>query len=111
LAAPVREIDLDLSPVGLEDVSMTMRLAGDRLNVLIRAANSQTAVSIEAAREAIAERLGAIGQPLGSFIIQQTGPTDGTTNANAASRDDGQRPQGQGDRGDLRGGRRGSSGF
>ena len=111
LVAPVREIDLDLSPVGLEDVSMTMRLAGERLNVLIRTANSQTAVAIEAVREAIAERLGAIGQPLGSFIIQQAGPTDGTTNANASSREERQRPQGQGDRGDLRGGRRGSSGF
>ena len=68
--------------------------------------NSQTAAAIEVAREAIAERLGAIGQPLGTFIIQQTGPTDGTTNANTMSRDDGQKPQGRGDRGDLRGGRR-----
>src|SRR5262249_8220554 len=39
---PVKEIDVDLSPGGLEDVSMTMRLAGDRLSVVIRAASSQT---------------------------------------------------------------------
>ena len=37
-APPVREIDVDLSPGGLEDVSMTMRLAGDRLSVVVRAA-------------------------------------------------------------------------
>jgi hypothetical protein len=41
-AAPVKEIDVDLSPSGLEDVSMTMRLAGERLSVVIRAASSQT---------------------------------------------------------------------
>src|SRR5262249_52681332 len=44
---PVKEIDVDLSPSGLEDVSMTMRLAGDRLSVVIRAASSQTLGSIE----------------------------------------------------------------
>ena len=61
---PVREIDVDLSPGGLEDVSMTMRLAGDKLSVVIRAASSQTLSSIEGARDAIADRMAAIGQPL-----------------------------------------------
>ena len=60
----VREIDVDLSPGGLEDVSMTMRLAGDKLSVVIRAASSQTLSSIEGARDAIADRMAAIGQPL-----------------------------------------------
>ena len=79
-AAPVREIDLDLSPGGLEDVTMTMRLTGDKLasSSARRAADHG---AIEGARDAIAERLAAIGQPLGSLIIQQTGSTDGT-NAN-----------------------------
>ena len=63
-APPVREIDVDLSPGGLEDVSMTMRLAGDRLSVVVRAGSSQTLSSIEGARDAIADRLAAIGQPL-----------------------------------------------
>ena len=63
-APPVREIDVDLSPGGLENVSMTMRLAGEKLSVVIRAGSSQTLSSIEGARDAIADRLAAIGQPL-----------------------------------------------
>ena len=110
--APVREIDLDLSPGGLEDVSMTMRLQGDRLSVVIRAASPRTAGAIEGAREAIAERLAAIGQPLGSFVIQQTGAADGTGKAANTRRDDGgQQAQSQ-DQGDPRGGpRRDPGGF
>ncbi|HEY1453998.1 MAG TPA: flagellar hook-length control protein FliK, partial [Roseiarcus sp.] len=89
-AAPVKEIDVDLSPSGLEDVSMTMRLAGDRLSVVIRAASSQTAGSIEGARDAIADRLAAIGQPLDSLIVRQTGVNaDASTNGNAGSADEG----------------------
>jgi hypothetical protein len=42
---------------------MTMRLAGQRLSVVIRATSSRTTGSIEGAREAIADRLAAIGQP------------------------------------------------
>ena len=38
-----------------KDVSMTMRLAGDKLSVVIRAASSQTLGSIEGARDAIVE--------------------------------------------------------
>ena len=109
--SPVREIDLDLAPGGLEDVTMTMRLAGDRLSVVIRAASAQTAGTIEGAREAIAERLAAIGQPLGSLVIHQTGGADGRGKAADASGDDGAQAQKQ-DSGDPRGGaRRGSSGF
>ncbi len=109
---PVREIDLDLSPSGLEDVTMTMRLAGDRLSVVIRAASPRTAGAIEGAREAIAERLAAIGQPLGSLVIQQTGSTDGTGNAAEARGDDSRREAQSQDRGDPRGGaRRGSDRF
>ena len=100
-AAPVKEIDVDLSPSGLEDVSMTMRLAGDRLSVVIRAASSQTTGSIEGARDAIADRLAAIGQPLDSLIIRQTGVNaDANANGNGASTDDsstgGGRQSGQG---------------
>jgi hypothetical protein len=85
---PIREIDVDLSPGGLEDVSMTMRLAGDKLSVVIRAASSQTLNSIEGARDAIADRMAAIGQPLDSLIVKQAGVnTDGNANGNGSSAD------------------------
>jgi hypothetical protein len=104
----VREIDLDLTPGGLADVTMTMRLAGERLSIVIRAPGSQTIGAIEGAREAIAERLAAIGQPLGSLVIQQTGTTNGTTSAKdwggESGRSERQNP------GDPRGSRRGSPG-
>ena len=88
--SPVREIDVDLSPGGLEDVSMTMRLSGDKLSVVIRAASSQTLGSIEGARDAIADRMAAIGQPLDSLIVKQAGAnTDGNANGNASSADGG----------------------
>jgi Flagellar hook-length control protein FliK len=109
--SPVREIDLDLSSGGLEDVTMTMRLSGDRLSVAIRAASSQTAGAIEGAREAIAERLAAIGQPLDSLVIQRTGGSDGAGNTDAHGDDTGRQGQGQ-DSSDGRGrSRRGHSGF
>ena len=92
---------------------MTMRLAGDKLSLVIRAGSSQTTGAIEGARDAIAERLAAIGQPLGSLIIQQTGSTTDATNARDASSGGGGsegRPQGRGgDPNDPRGARRGSS--
>jgi Flagellar hook-length control protein FliK len=112
-AAPVREIDVDLSPGGLEDVSMTMRLANDKLSLVIRAGSSQTTGAIEGARDAIVERLAAIGQPLGSLIIQQTGSTNDATNARDSGDGRGEdRPQGRGrDANDPRGARRGSFGF
>jgi len=103
---PVREIDVDLSPGGLEDVSMTMRLAGDKLSVVIRAASSQTLSSIEGARDAIADRMAAIGQPLDSLIVKRAGVNaDGNANGNTASADDGsagetwRSAQGAGERG------------
>jgi len=69
---------------------MTMRLAGDKLSVVIRASSSQTLGSIEGARDAIADRLAAIGQPLDSLIVKQTGVnTDGNTNGNGSSADGG----------------------
>ena len=105
-APPIREIDVDLSPGGLEDVSMTMRLAGDKLSVVIRAASSQTLGSIEGARDAIADRMAAIGQPLDSLIVKQAGVnTDGNANGNGSSADGGsaggeqRSAQGAGERG------------
>jgi hypothetical protein len=87
---PVREIDLDLSPGGLENVSMTMRLTGDKLSVVIRAASSQTLGSIEGARDAITDRMAAIGQPLDSLVVKQMGAnTDGNANGNGTSADGG----------------------
>jgi hypothetical protein len=83
---PVKEIDVDLSPGGLEDVSMTMRLAGDKLSVVIRAGSSQTLSSIEGARDAIADRMAAIGQPLDSLTVKQMSVG---TNGNSASAGDG----------------------
>jgi hypothetical protein len=104
--SPVREIDVDLSPGGLENVSMTMRLTGDKLSVVIRAASSQTLGSIEGARDAITDRMAAIGQPLDSLIVKQAGVnTDGNANGNGSSADGGsgageQRPaHGGGERG------------
>ena len=52
---------------------MTMRLAGDKLSVVIRAGSSQTLSSIEGARDAIADRMAAIGQPLDSLTVKQMG--------------------------------------
>ncbi len=105
-APPVREIDVDLSPGGLEDVSMTMRLTGDKLSVVIRAASSQTLGSIEGARDAITDRMAAIGQPLDSLVVKQMGVnTDGNANGNGASSDGGsaggdqRSAQGPGERG------------
>ena len=69
---------------------MTMRLAGDKLSVVIRAASSQTLGSIEGARDAITDRLAAIGQPLDSLIVKQAGVnTNANTNGNPASTEDG----------------------
>ena len=112
-APPVREIDVDLSPGGLEDVSMTMRLAGDKLSLVVRAASSQTTGAIEGAREAIAERLAAIGQPLSAFIIQQTGSSVDANAREASNREGGDaRPQSEQDLGsDGRGARRGDRDF
>jgi Flagellar hook-length control protein FliK len=107
----VREIDLDLSPSGLEDVTMTMRLSGDRLSVAIRAASSQTAGAIEGARDAIAERLAAIGQPLDSLVIQRTGGSDGAGNTDAHGDDAGRQAQGQASSDGRGRARRGHSGF
>jgi Flagellar hook-length control protein FliK len=105
-APPVREIDVDLSPGGLEDASMTMRLTGDKLSVVIRAASSQTLGSIEGARDAIADRMAAIGQPLDSLVVKQMGVnTDGNANGNGSSADGGsaggeqRSAQGAGERG------------
>ena len=90
VAPAVKEIDVDLSPAGLEHVSMTMRLAGEKLSVVIRAASAQTAGSIEGARDAIADRLAAIGQTLDSLIVTQTGANaDATANEYGASADEG----------------------
>ncbi len=98
---------------------MTMRLAGDKLSVVIRAASSQTYSSIEGARDAIADRLAAIGQPLSSFIIQQVGANpDANANGNAAEdkgstageRQSRQSAGGQGGSNDANASRRGASG-
>jgi Flagellar hook-length control protein FliK len=89
-APPVKEIDVDLSPGGLENVSMTMRLNGDKLSVVIRAASSQTLGSIEGARDAISDRMAAIGQPLDSLVVKQMGVNaNGNANGNGSSADGG----------------------
>ena len=69
---------------------MTMRLAGDKLSVVIRAASSQTTGSIEGARDAIADRLAAIGRPLNRSSSRTTGMNaDANINGNGASSDEG----------------------
>ena len=112
-APPVREIDVDLSPGGLEDVSMTMRLSGDKLSLVVRAASSQTTGAIEGVREAIAQRLAAIGQPLSAFIIQQTGSTADGNASEASNQGSGDaRPQSEQDlAGEGGGARRGARDF
>jgi hypothetical protein len=105
-AGRVREIDVDLAPGGLEDVTMTVRLADDKLGVVIRAASGATTTAIEGARDAIAERLAAIGQPLSFLTIQQAGGNDATGTA-GQSTGDGDAPRGQaGDFGGQRNARR-----
>jgi hypothetical protein len=101
---PIKEIDVDLSPGGLEDVSMTMRLAGDKLSVVIRAASSHTLNSIEGARDAIADRMAAIGQPLDSLIVKQAGVnadgnTHGSSNDGGSAGGEQRSAQGDGERG------------
>ncbi len=110
-AQRVHEIDLDLAPGGVADASMTVRLAGDKLGVVIRAASGETAATIEAARDAIAERLAAIGQPVSSIIIQQTDRSDATGGSGQSTAEgEGRAQQGQnGDSDDARGSRRGAS--
>ncbi len=90
---------------------MTVRLTGDRLGVVIRAASSQTAAVIEGARDAIADRLAAIGQPVNSFIIQQTGASDaaGESGQSASGRDSGARREQAGGADDPDQRRRGAS--
>ena len=56
---------------------MTMRLSGDKLSVVIRAASSQTLGSIEGARDAITDRMAAIGQPLELAHCQTDGRQHG----------------------------------
>jgi hypothetical protein len=69
---------------------MTMRLTGDKLSVVIRAASSQTLGSIEGARDAITDRMAAIGQPLDSLIVKQAGVNaNGNANGNGSSADRG----------------------
>jgi hypothetical protein len=75
---------------------MTVRLAGDRLGVVIKAPSAQTVAAIEGARDAIAERLAAIGQPMSSFIIQQTGANDATGKGQPTSDGDDGAPQSRG---------------
>ena len=110
-AAKVREIEIDLAPSGVEDTSLTLRLSGDKLGVLLRAASPQAAATLEGARDAIADRLAAIGLPVSSFIIQQTGASDATGNRQSASEGDHATEQRDGQASDRRGGRRDASGF
>ena len=56
---------------------MTMRLAGEKLSVVVRAGSSHTLNSIEGARDAIADRLAAIGQSLELAHCQADGPKHG----------------------------------
>ena len=91
---------------------MTVRLTGDKLGVVVRAASGETAATIEGARDAIRERLAAIGQPVTSLIIQQTGASDARDAAGQSAGGDGGVPQGQGrEARDPRGSRRGASRF
>jgi hypothetical protein len=111
-AQRIHEIDLDLAPGGVADASMTVRLAGDKLGVVIRAASGETAATIEGARDAIAERLAAIGQPVSSIIIQQTDGNDATGASGQSPESEGREQQGQnGEAGNSRGSRHGASRF
>jgi hypothetical protein len=90
-----------------------VRLTGDKLGVVVRAANGETAATIEGTRDAIAERLAAIGQSVTSFTIQQTGASDGkgATGQTSGEGDGGASQEGRGEPSDPRGSRRRASRF
>ncbi len=92
---------------------MTVRLAGDKLGVVIRAASGETRATIEGARDAIAERLAAIGQPVSSIIIQQADASDATGGSGqSAAEGEGREQQNRnGEADDSRGSRHGGSRF
>ena len=112
-AQRVHEIDLDLAPGGVADASMTVRLAGDKLGVIIRAVSGETTATIQGARDAIAERLAAIGQPVSSIIIQQADANDATggSGQSAAEGEGRERQNRNGEADDSRGSRHGGFRF
>jgi Flagellar hook-length control protein FliK len=67
---PVKELDLSLTPAGLGDISVSMRLTGDGLAVTIAADTHATAKSINDIREQITERLTSTGQSIVSLVIK-----------------------------------------
>jgi hypothetical protein len=68
----VKELDLALDPKDLGSLSMTLRLSGDALSVVIKAASAHAVSAIEGERTAIAARLAAIDQPLATIVIERT---------------------------------------
>jgi hypothetical protein len=70
--AAVKELDLALDPKDLGSLSMTLRLSGDALSVVIKAASAHAVSAIEGERTALAARLAAIDQPLAALVIERT---------------------------------------
>jgi hypothetical protein len=84
-AQAVKELQIDLDPADLGAVSVTMRLAGGKLSIVMEVATPSTLKAIEGERDAIAERLGLTSQSLEALIIKPA-----ATNATNAESDNAQ---------------------
>ena len=82
----IKELDVQLNPADLGSLTVKMRLANGNLAVVIHASNPSTAKLIEGERDAIADRLTAVDQPVASVVVQTSDnvPTQ-TENSNASS--------------------------
>jgi chemotaxis protein MotD len=79
---PVKELKVQLNPADLGSMTVKMRLANGNLAVVIETAKDSTAKMIEGERDAIAERLASVDQPVASVTVQASGgvPHQGENN-------------------------------
>jgi chemotaxis protein MotD len=80
-AQAVKELQIDLDPADLGAVSVTMRLAGGKLSIVMEVATPSTLKAIEGERDAIAERLGLTSQSLEALIIKPAATNAESDNA------------------------------
>jgi chemotaxis protein MotD len=67
---PVKELKVQLNPADLGSLTVKMRLANGNLAVAIETAKDSTAKLIEGERNAIAERLASVDQPVATVTVQ-----------------------------------------
>jgi hypothetical protein len=70
-AQAVKELQIQLDPGELGEMTVKLRLAGGKLSVTIGVANPQTLAAIEDDRALIAARLGAAEQSVEDIVIQR----------------------------------------